>query len=85
MNHGPQPTLPREDMLPAGRAACVAYRAARRADERDHVAWMKARDAILALSAIGEEAAGKEATRAISYASRMHPAWLWNGVGERGD
>jgi hypothetical protein len=42
---------------------------------------MKARDAILALSAIGEEAAGNEATRAISYASRMHPEWLWSGVG----
>jgi hypothetical protein len=68
-------------MLPAWRAACNAYRAARRADEHDHIAWVKARVAILALSDIGEEAAGKEATRAISYASRMHPAWLWSGVG----
>jgi hypothetical protein len=83
MNHGPQPILPHEEMLPAWRAACIAYRAARRADDHDHVAWTKARDAILALSSIGEEAAGNEATRAVSYASRMHPAWLWNGVGAK--
>jgi hypothetical protein len=67
-------------MLPAWRAACVAYRAARRAGERDHVAWTTARDAILALSSVGEEAAGKEATRAIAYASQNHSAWLWSGV-----
>jgi hypothetical protein len=82
LNHGPTPTLPRYEMLPAWRAACIAYRAARRAGERDCIAGWAARDAVMELTSLDAKAAQAEAIRAVAYASQMHSEWLWSGVGD---
>jgi hypothetical protein len=71
---------PRRFMLPAWRAAAVAYRAARRErrshDEAHHTAEM----AIRAHPGMNQKEALDEAIRAVSFASTYHTAWFWNGV-----
>ena len=44
--HPNQATLPGDDLKPAWRAACVAYRKVRQAGQLDQPAWLAARAAI---------------------------------------
>ena len=44
--HPTQTSLPGDDLKPAWRVACVAYRKVRQAGELDHPAWLAARAAI---------------------------------------
>jgi hypothetical protein len=78
---------PRPFMLPAWRAASVAYRAARR-DGRSHQdAQNMAHMAIRAHHpGLSEREASDESVKAIAYASSYHTKWFWSGVGssERG-
>lgn len=71
-----------EELKPAWRAACLAYRKVRRTGALDQPAWMAARQAVKeCLPALTEEEAGAEASRAILYASTWHRDWFWSGVG----
>ena len=82
--HPTQTTLPAATLKPAWRAACVAYREVRRTGQLDHPAWLAARAAVQRTCPdMDEPTAGEIAGTAIHYASVNHPAWLWNGVGER--
>jgi hypothetical protein len=82
--HPTQAALPGDDLLPAWRAACIAYRKVRRTRQLDHPAWLAARAAVLdAAPSLSEVEAGRAASAAVYYASVFHPTWLWSGVGER--
>jgi hypothetical protein len=73
---------PRPFMLPAWRAAAVAYRAARRERRSHNDAHHTAEMAIRAHHpGMNQKEASDEAIRAVSYASTYHTAWFWNGVG----
>jgi hypothetical protein len=79
--HPTQASQPRDDIKPAWRVACVAYRDVRRQGELHFPAWRKARAAVLELRPdLSEREAGDEAHRAVHYASVYHQAWLWHGV-----
>lgn len=81
--HPSQANLPGDDMKPAWRAACLAYRAVRQAGQLDHPAWLAARAAVReVLPNLDERAAGQLASAAIHYASVYHTKWLWRGVGD---
>lgn len=70
-------------MLPAWRAACLAYRQARREGHGDEVGFRAAVVALLKVRPdLTEEEAGRQVTRAISYASVQHADWFWDGVGK---
>lgn len=45
--HPTQTTLPGNDLKPAWRAACIAYRKVRQAGQLDQPAWLAARAAVL--------------------------------------
>lgn len=80
--HPTQTTLPGDDLKPAWRAACIAYRV-RRTGQLDQSAWLAARTAILRVRPdLGERSAGHQASAAIHYASVFHTKWLWSGVGD---
>ena len=80
--HPRQTSLPADDLKPAWRVACVAYRKVRQAGELDQPAWLAARAAIQLLRRdLDERAAGKQASAAIHYASVFHTKWLWHRVG----
>jgi len=75
-------TLPEAALLPAWRAACIAYHRERRAGTWERHAHDAACEAVLALRPdMTPRAASDEAIRAIAYASQLHPRWLWDGVG----
>ena len=79
---GEHPTLPGEDMKPAWRTACVAYRQVRQAGELDHPAWLAARTAVLSVRPeLDDDASSRQASAAIHYASVFHTKWLWHRVG----
>jgi hypothetical protein len=81
--HPTQTTLPGDDLRPAWRVACVAYRKLRQAGDHDHPAWLAARAAIQLLRPdLDERAAGAQAAAAIHYASVFHTKWLWHRVGD---
>jgi len=81
--HPTQTRLPGEDLKPAWRAACTAYRKVRQAGLLDHPAWLAARAAVLEVRPdLDECAAGKEVIAAVHYASVYHTKWLWKGVGD---
>jgi hypothetical protein len=81
--HPTQTTLPGDDLKPAWRAACVAYRRVRQAGQLDHPAWLAARAAIQNVRPdLDENAAGVQASTAIHYAAVHHTKWLWHHVGE---
>ena len=80
--HPTQTTLPGEDLKPAWRVACVAYRKVRQSGELDQPAWSAAKAAIQQLRPdLNAEEAGKQASAAIHYASVFHTKWLWHRVG----
>ena len=84
--HPSQSTLPAEDLKPAWRAACVAYREARRTGQLDEPAWQAARAAVLSVRPdLDPLTAGQQASAAIHYTSVNHPKWLWHGVGSNCD
>jgi hypothetical protein len=81
--HPTQTTLPGDDLKPAWRAACIAYRKVRQTGLLDQPAWLAARAAVLNLNpALDEKRAGQVARDAVHYASVYHTKWLWNGVGD---
>ena len=73
--------LPRPFMLPAWRAAALAYRAARRESKSHQQAQTAACMAIQAYHpALSTEEASDESIKAIAYASTFHAEWFWRGV-----
>ena len=73
---------PRPFMLPAWRAAALAYRAARQDGKSHHQAQNAAHMAISAHHpALSNDEASDESVKAIAYASTFHAEWLWRGVG----
>ena len=74
-----------DDMKPAWRVACVAYRKVRRQGELHFPAWRSAGAAVLELRPdLDERTAGAEAHAAVHYASVYYPEWLWNGSNRPG-
>jgi hypothetical protein len=68
-------------MLPAWRAAALAYRAARSAGKNHHQAQTAAHMAIHAHHpALSNKEASDESIKAIAYASTFHAEWFWRGV-----
>jgi hypothetical protein len=68
-------------MLPAWRAAALAYRAARREGKSHQQAQTSAHMAISAHHpALSNEEASDESVKAVAYASTFHAAWFWRGV-----
>ena len=81
--HPTQTSLPGEDLKPAWRVACVAYRKVRQSGQLDQPAWLAARAAIQELRPdLDEHVAGQQALAAIHYASVFHTKWLWHRVGD---
>ena len=81
--HPTQTTLPGDDLMPAWRAACIAYREVRRTGQLDRPAWLAARAAVLqARPDLDERSAGKQASAAINYCSVFHTKSLWSGIGD---
>ena len=81
--HPTQTSLPGDDLKPAWRVACIAYRKVRQAGKLDHPAWLAARTAIQQLRPdLDEHVAGQQASAAIHYASVFHTKWLWHRVGD---
>ena len=81
--HPTQTSLPGDDLKPAWRVACIAYRKVRQAGKLDQPAWLAARAAIQELRPdLDEHAAGQQASAAIHYASVFHTKWLWHRVGD---
>jgi hypothetical protein len=81
--HPTQTALPGDDLKPAWRVACIAYREVRCTGQLDQPAWVAARTAILSVRPdLDERSAGQQASAAIHYASEFHTKWLWNGVGD---
>ncbi len=77
-----QSTLPESELMPAWRAACLAYRAVRRQGKLDQPAWLAARAAVLnERPELTEREAGEVALRAICHAATWHTKWFWSGVG----
>jgi hypothetical protein len=73
---------PREQLLPAWRAAVLAYRRTRQAGHDHHAADAEAVAAFRqVLPEMPETEAVHEVILAIAYASREHTAWFWKGVG----
>jgi hypothetical protein len=74
-------TLPRERLLPAWRAAVLAYRRTLRETREDRIAWPAAYPAFReVLPEMPEAQAKHETTRAIAFAAANHTAWFWAGV-----
>ena len=74
-------TLPREEILPAWRAAVLAYRRTRQAGEDHHAAHAAAVKAFQqVLPEVPKKDAVQEMILAIAYASQQHTAWFWQGV-----
>lgn len=85
MSHGPaQKVTPRDPrLLGAWRAACVEYRACRREGHDEWICAANARATLWRLvPELTYEQAAHESAQAISYASVMHPAWLWAGTSD---
>jgi hypothetical protein len=77
--HPSQTTLPADDLKPAWRVACVAYREVRRQGELHFPAWRKARAAIQELRPdMDEEEAGRQELAAVHYAL----VYQWHRVGD---
>ena len=74
-------TLPPEQLLPAWRAAVLAYRRVLRATGEDQVARPAAYAALReVLPDIPEAEAEMQTTRAIAFAAANHTAWFFAGV-----
>ena len=81
--HPNQATRPNEDLKPAWRDACVAYRKVRQSGELDQPARLAARAAIQQLRTnFDSEEASRQASAAIHYASVFHTEGLWHRVGD---
>jgi hypothetical protein len=79
----PSTRLPEPEFLQTWRAACVAYRRARREGKKDDPAFREALAAFKALRpGMDDKEASAEVGCAISYASTRHAGWFWSGVGE---
>jgi hypothetical protein len=74
-------TPPREEILPAWRAAVLAYRRELRATRENHPAWWAAYTAFReVLRDMPEAQAKHETTHTIAWAAANHTAWFWGGV-----
>jgi hypothetical protein len=72
---------PREQLLPAWRAAVFAYRRTLRETREDRIAWPSAYAAFReVLPDMPEAQAKHETTHAIAFAAANHTAWFWAGV-----
>ncbi len=75
-------TLPQEQLLPAWRAAVLAYRRTLRATREDRMAWPAAYSALReVVPAMPEAQAKQETTHAIAFAAANHTAWFWRTCG----
>jgi hypothetical protein len=73
--------LPRDAILPAWRAAVLAYRREYQATREDLLASTAAFEAFRkVLPDMPEEQAKVEANHAIAYAATNHGGWFWSGV-----
>jgi hypothetical protein len=78
--HPTQTTLPADDLKPAWRVACVAYRSVRQAGHLDQPAWLAARAAIQSLRPdLDEDAAGQAGVGRAQRKTRSS----WRGVTPR--
>lgn len=74
-------TLPREELLPAWRAAVLGYRRALRETGEDRLAWPAAHAAFREVyPEMPEVEAKQQAHHAIAWAAANHTAWFWAGV-----
>jgi hypothetical protein len=74
-------SLPPEEILPAWRAAVLAYRQEYRVNPEDRFPRDAAFEAFrAALPDMPEEQAKVEANHAIAYAAANHTEWFWTGV-----
>ncbi len=74
-------TLPREQLLPAWRAAVRGYRAARPVGQDHHGAHDKAVAAVRKLLPdVSEKEAAQEVIEAVAFAATYHAEWFWRGV-----
>lgn len=81
MSHGPaQKIAPRDPRLrDAWRAACLEYRQCRREGHHEAICYHNARATLWrAVPELSYDRAAEETTLAISYASVVHPKWLWS-------
>jgi hypothetical protein len=72
-------TLPHAEILPAWRAAVLAYRANMRITRHNSPAWHAAYAAFRELLPDMPEAQAKT-THAIAYAAANHTEWFWRDV-----
>jgi hypothetical protein len=83
MSHGPAPKAAPHDLRfrEGWRRACVAYRECLREGHPEWISAHYARHALwLVVPELTYDDADQQAMLAISYASMMHPEWLWNGT-----
>ena len=77
----PQPHLPSEDLLPAWRAAVLAYRTNMRVTRHPSPAYEAALAAFReVLPDMPIKEAERQMTHAIAFAAANHTAWFWGGV-----
>jgi hypothetical protein len=70
-----------EDILPAWRAAVLAYQRKLRATREDRHAWPAAYAAFReVLPEMPEAEAKQRTTHAIAFAAANHTKWFWGGV-----
>ena len=79
-----RPPMPTEERKPAWRAACLAYRAKRRAGARDQEAHEAATAALRKVWPLAWTEASAEAVNAVAYATRYHSEWFWRGAQHEG-
>jgi hypothetical protein len=73
--------LPREELLPAWRAAVLAYRREHKATGEDRFARAAAFEAFIeVLPNMPEKQAKAETAQAIAYAAANHGDWFWGRV-----
>ena len=74
--------MPTDERKPAWRAACLAYRAKRRAGASHQAAHEAAVAAVQEVLPLSWKEASLEAVNAIAYAARYHSEWFWQGAAQ---
>ena len=79
--HPTQTSLAGDDLKPAWRVACVAYRKVRQSGQLDQPAWLAARAAIQLLRPdLDERAAGAQAAAAVTTRRPFTPSGYGNVI-----
>jgi hypothetical protein len=74
-------SMSREEILPAWRAAELAYRANMRVTRHNDPAWVAAYAAFRkVLPEMPKDQAKSETTHAIAWAATNHTKWFWDGM-----